>query len=274
MKEKIIPIVSIVVGLVAFLLTGQYMRSQQNDLDKERQRLYAGTKRIEIVVAKRDIPAQTAISRDDLGLDSLMESALPSDVLTPDDALKIIGKKVVFTVGKTKALVWSNIEGYDRQAETSLASIITPRMRAISLPIGGAATVSSMVQPNDRVDILGTFSFPSKKVPNEMENVTLTVLQDVTVLATGQTMAKQSGRRKPMAANANYSTVTVEVTPREAELLVFAQQMKGSLTLSLRNSADVFFEKELPEINFQHVESSLPELNMYRQKVIRHKTNL
>src|SRR3989339_2090145 len=168
--------------------------------------------------------------------------------------------------------MWGNIEGSDRAAETSLASIISKNMRAISLPISGAATVSSMVQPNDRVDVLGTFSFPSKKKPNEMENATITVLQDVTVLATGQTMAKQAGKRRSQLGNASYNTVTVEVTPKEAELLVFAQQMKGSLYLSLRNSTDVSFEKELPEINFEHIEKSLPEMNQYRQKVIRHRT--
>lgn len=271
MKEKIIPITAIVVGLIAFLLTGQYLRSQKDKLDKERLQLYAGTKRIDVVVAKNDIPAMTTIRQDDLGSDSVIESAVSPEVVSIEDAPKIVGKKIMFTLGRNRQLLWSYIEGSDRAAETSLASIVTPRMRAISLPISGASTVSSMVQPNDRVDILGTFSFPSKKKPNEMENVTITVLQDVTILATGQTMAKQSGRRRPQVGNANYNTVTVEVTPKEAELLVFAQQMKGSLVLSLRNATDVSFEKELPEINFEHIETSLPELNQYRQKIIRHR---
>ncbi|OGV69012.1 MAG: Flp pilus assembly protein CpaB [Lentisphaerae bacterium RIFOXYA12_FULL_48_11] len=272
MKEKIIPITAIVIGLIAFLLTGQYLRSQRDALEKERQKLYAGAKRIDIVVASSDIPSQTAIRKEDLGLDSVIESTVPPDVVTPEDAQQIIGKKVIFAVGRTRAIMWGNIEGSDRAAETSLASIISKNMRAISLPISGAATVSSMVQPNDRVDVLGTFSFPSKKKPNEMENATITVLQDVTVLATGQTMAKQAGKRRSQLGNASYNTVTVEVTPKEAELLVFAQQMKGSLYLSLRNSTDVSFEKELPEINFEHIEKSLPEMNQYRQKVIRHRT--
>lgn len=274
MKEKIIPIVSIVVGLIAFLLTGQYLRSKHEDLEKQRKALYAGAKQIEVVVAANEIPAGVSISKNDIGLYSYIESAVPDDVVTKDEWQKIVGKKLYFGIGKTRPILWSNIEGSEKSAESSLASIITPRMRAISLPISGAATVSSMVQPNDRVDILGTFAFPSKKVPNEMENVTITVLQDVTVLATGQIMAKQPGRRKPTMINSSYNTVTVEVTPREAELLVFAQQMKGSLILSLRNPSDVFFEKELPEVNFQRLESSLPELNQYRQKTIRHKTTL
>jgi Flp pilus assembly protein CpaB len=119
---------------------------------------------------------------------------------------------------------------------------------------------------------MGSFSFPSRKNPQQMEWVTLTVLQDVTVLATGQTLGKQVGegneRSRP---SAGYSTITVEVTPREAELLVFVENIRGHLTLSLRNPSDVSFERDLPEINFDMLEKELPELNTFRQQKIRHK---
>jgi len=275
MKQKLIPIISVIVGILAFCLTASYLSSQRDKLEREKQRLREGAKTINVVVAATDIPAGVSLKRDDIGTYAYMESAVPDDVVLENEWQKLIGKKLNFGIGKTRPISWSYIEGAERMTETSLAAIVSKNMRAISLPISGAAAVSSMVQPNDRVDILGTFSFPSKKVAGEMENVTITVLQDVTVLATGQNMAKQpSFRRKQAGGSTSYNSVTIEVTPREAELLVFAQQMKGSLTLSLRNTADNSFEKDLPEVNFQRVESSLPELNQYRQKVIRHKTSL
>jgi Flp pilus assembly protein CpaB len=155
-----------------------------------------------------------------------------------------------------------------------LAHLVQSGMRAISLSVGGSSAVSGMVQPNDRVDVLGTFTMASKTVPGEMETVTLTVLQDVTVLATGQRMANQAVARRGIAQASGYSTVTLEVTPREAELLVFAEEVKGRLVLSLRNPADVSFESDLPEIDFEHIEKRLRELNLYRQRNIRHKKNL
>jgi len=273
MKEKIIPIAAIVVGLIAFLLTGHYLRSQREALELERQKMMAGARKVEVIVAARDISAGVSLGKNDIGIDSFVESALPDDVVRRDEWQQIMGKKLYFGLGTHGVLLWSNIEGAESSAESMLASMVAKGMRAISLPISGASAVSSMVQPNDHVDILGTFSFPSKKVPNTMENCTITVLQDVTILATGQTLAKQGLRRKRIAGSASYNTVTVEVTPRETELLVFAQQAKGSLTLSLRNPADVSYEKTLPEINFQHIETSLPEMNAYRQKTIRHRTN-
>jgi pilus assembly protein CpaB len=132
--------------------------------------------------------------------------------------------------------------------------------------------VSGMVEPNDHIDVLGTFTLPST-VPGEMESVTLTVLQDVTVLATGQQLARQLSGGRRGARDTGYSTVTLEVTPREAELLVFAQQARGKLTLSLRNPSDISFEKDLPKIDFKLLQTELPALNLYRQKNIRMKRN-
>ena len=63
-----------------------------------------------------------------------------------------------------------------------------------------------------------------------------------------------------------------ELTPREAELLVFVENMRGHLTLSLRNPEDVSFEKNLPEVNFNMLEEEIPVLNESRQVTIRHKS--
>ena len=107
--------------------------------------------------------------------------------------------------------------------------------------------------------------------------MTLTLLQDVTVLATGTRMGRQGsygGADTWSAQAAGYNSVSLEVTPREAEVLTFAQHVKGQLVLSLRNEDDVSFEKVLPEVEFQQIETKLPELNTYRQQSIRHKKDL
>lgn len=76
--------------------------------------------------------------------------------------------------------------------------------------------------------------------------VTRTFLQNVKVLAVG-TATSAEGAVK--AAN-TYSHVTVEVTPAEAELLIFALgQSSGRLNLVLRNPADQAVE-ELPSVNW------------------------
>ena len=67
MKQKIIPIVSVFIGFIAFFLTGQYLQREAAKLEKERQAMYAGAETIDVVAAAVDIPAGTTIKPKDLG---------------------------------------------------------------------------------------------------------------------------------------------------------------------------------------------------------------
>ena len=273
MKKKLIPIASIIFGIIAFVLTFQYLASERKKLEKEKEAFRKSTKQISVMVAKVNIPRGTTIRRSDLATDMVFKINVGDRAILPADAPKIFDRKALHSIKAFDPILWTDVAGAKRQGQ-SLAAIIRPGLRAISISVGGAAAVSSMVRPNDRIDILGTFSFPSRKIKGEMETVTLTVLQDVTVLATGQTLANQSGSKGRSRSQSGYSTVTLEVSPREAELLVFAQQIRGSLVLSLRNPSDMNFEKTLPEINFEYLEKEIPNLNIERQRKIREKKNI
>lgn len=274
MKQKMVLAISLLIGVLAFWLTRQYFNAQKEAIARDRERILAGVRMVKVIAAFRDLPAGTILQRKDLAEKTTFDRELTDKTILPKDADRILGRKLKFAVQKEETLLWTVVD-VPYYPGSGLAPMVNPGLRAVSISVGGAAAVSGLVQPNDRVDILGTFFFPSKKVSGEMEAVTLTVLQDVTVLACGQTLAKQEdfGPQRRSSA-AGYATVTLEVTPREAELLVFAETMKGRLTLSLRNPADISYEKDLPEIDFEHVEKKLPELNLIRQISIRHKTKL
>jgi pilus assembly protein CpaB len=273
MKQKSVLVIAVVVGLLAFGLSRQYFRSRLTKIEELRQQVLAGARTIDVVAAARDLPADTVLQKSDLLLKASYDRDVGRDTVLQDDIEQVLGKKLRYGLSRRQTLLWTYVDVPYRPGG-GLGPMISPRMRAVSIPVSGAAAVSGLVQPNDRVDVLGTFTFPSKTRPDETEVVTLTLLQDVTVLATGQTLGRPpepGTRARPAGA---YSTVTFEVTPREAELLVFAETLRGRLTLALRNPADVSFETDLPEVNFQHIESRLPELNQYRQTVIRRKGKL
>ena len=274
MKEKIILGVSLLFGVVALLLTTQFLKSKEAEYNKRIQAIYAGAKKVNVVVASQDIPGGTVITKKDLALDDVFESAAGSHAITGGSFRSILGKKTMFPLKRGDVVSWSFIEG-GLPTSGGLSSRITPGLRAISISVSGASAVSGMVQPKDNVDVLGTFAFPSQDTPGQMETVTLSVLQDVTILATGQKMARQaSGQQNSRYSSSGYNTVTLEVTPREAELLVFAQKMKGSLTLALRHPTDVTWKRDLPSVNFDLLQNELPKINLERQRNIRHKKNL
>jgi pilus assembly protein CpaB len=274
MNQKVIPIVSIAAGIMAFFLTLKYLRDKEAEVQRTKDELYRSHRTVSVVAALVDIPGGTTLKTSDLDLIPMVEATAPEQVIRKEDGRQLLGKKTIFQIRAGRAILWSDLEGGEPLGR-GLSSMVTREQRAVSIAVSGAAAVSGMVEPNDHVDVLGTFAFPSKTVPGEMESATLTILQDVTVLATGQEIPRSLAMRRAGArAGGSYSTVTLEVTPREAELLVFAQQTQGRLSLTLRNPGDVYFEKDLPEVDFKVLESQLPELNLHRQRKLRMRTNL
>lgn len=269
MKQRMVLVLSIVVGLVAFWLTRHYLQARLQEVERLRQQLYAGMRQVDVVAAGRDLPAGTTLDKKDLKAKAVLERDVTKSTVVPQDVEQVIGKKLKYSLDKGETLLWTHVDVPYRPG-TGLAPMIPTGLRAVSLSIGGAAAVSGLVQPNDRVDVLGSFYFPSKTRPGETEAVTLTILQDVTVLATGPQLgsALETSERRPFTG---YNTVTLEVTPREAELLVFVENLRGHLTLTLRNPTDTSYETNLPVVDFRLLEAEIPELNRYRQEIIRHK---
>ncbi len=269
MKDRIIPIVSVVVGVLAFLLTIQYIKGKEAQLRADREKFNKSTEQVAVVTTAENIPRGTIIKKTDLRPLSTFKKSLRSDVVTRDQAKLLIGRKTVFEIRHGEPIFWSDIDGGVPLTGT-LATMIDYGMRAVSLSIGGASGVSGMLRPGDRIDLLGTFSFPAPGAAGEMESVTLTVLQDVTILATGQQLATDLGRMTSRNAG-GYSTITLEVTAEEAEVLVFAQNLKGRLYTSLRNNKDNQWKDKLPEVNFKYIEDELPAMNRRRQTEILRK---
>jgi pilus assembly protein CpaB len=267
MRQKLILIIAIAAGLAAFWLTGRYLRH-------ERERVISGAKRIFVVVAEHDLPAGTIIKNTDLAKSLVFQSNVGDRAIDPDSAREIIGKKLLYNISRASPIQWSDVD-VPFKGQGGLAEMINPAMRAVSISVDAVSSLSAMIKPNDHVDVLGTFSFPSAAAGGTMETVTLTVLQDVTVLAVGQTTADKAVKTgRADLAPRSYNTVTFEVTPPEAELLVFAQSVKGKLSLVLRNPADVSFITNLPSVNFDHLQKELPKLNLIRQREIRHKKDI
>ncbi len=132
-------------------------------------------------------------------------------------------------------------------------------MRALALPVDKVASFGGLLKPKDHVDILGTF-----QKPGEGDVETVTLLQNVAVLAVGGRLGSGREVSKGNRREARVSTVTALVTPEEAELLVFAQD-RGSLSLTMRNEEDVNTEMELDGKNFADI--FRPEVRRRIQRV-------
>jgi len=110
-----------------------------------------------------------------------------------------------------------------------MAAILPSGMRAISTPIREETSAGGFILPNDRVDVILSHKM---RVGSKEEPVSEAVLRNVRVLAIGQQIENKDGEKV-----ATGKTATLELTPRQAEVLALAQSM-GEISLSLRSLAD------------------------------------
>ena len=264
MKRKIVLVVSLIAGVIAAVFTRFYILAKEAEVRELKDAIEHRYGTIRAVVLTRDLPAGATLQSGDVGSIKVPAMGLRGQAVPEDEWRTVIGRKLLLGHKTREVLLWSDLEGGNPSAK-GLSEDIKKTMRAISINCSGAASVSSMVRPNDHVDVIGTFdlSDPSKSSAVKAKAlVTCTILQNVLVLATGSQTAKSKGTVAP----GGYSTVTLEVTPREAEMLAFAEQIKGRLVLSLRNSRDPHYEKELPKVDFEKICGEIEELNQKRQQ--------
>ena len=264
MKQKLVLIVSVVVGLLAAFLTRTYLSAKDKEYQQKTNNFFSRFATMRVTCLNKDLPSGAVLTSADLDFVDGIASMHRGKAIEEEDHRILIGKKIVRSLKRDTVIWWSDIEGGGPEMR-GLSHDIKKEMRGFSVNVSGAASVSGMVQPNDHVDVLGTFTFPSKEVPGEMELVTLTILQNVLVLATGKETAK-SRLYASNASGSSYNTVTLEVTPREVEMLVFADNIKGRISLALRNPDDIYYETTLPRVNFDKIQGEIEKLNDERQK--------
>lgn len=269
MKQHLLLLISLTIGLIAGVLTYFYLQAKDQEVQREIAEIRRRAEPIPVIAAARDLPSGSVIQPEDIGEIDVPASAVRGHHMSREDRFSLYGRTLLHPLTFGSPILWSDIEG-GKPGVTGLAADIKHGLRAVSINVSGAAAVSGMIRPMDRVDVIGTFSFPSPVQQDEMELVTITMLQDVSVLATGRDTARTISTidARPGSAGQTYNMVTLEVTPREANVLVFVEQAQGRLSLALRNPADPAGDLLVHRINFDDIESELQRLNAHRQEVL------
>ena len=266
MKRNVVLIVSIAFGILAAVLTRLYISACEAEVTKQKETMLRRYGEIDVLCFGHDTPGGTVLDKSDLKVRAVPAVGMRGQALQPSDLDVVLQKKTLIAHRKGEVLFWSDIEG-GNPGVRGLAYDVRKQMRAVSISCNTASSVSGMVRPNDHVDVIATFNFPDPETGmSKGDPVTCTILQNVLVLATGSETAKSRVSEMGVVKPSGYSTVTLEVTPREAEMLAFAEQIRGRLVLTLRNNADTSYEKELPKVDFEKIRTEIEELNLKRQQ--------
>src|SRR5215471_10939749 len=121
-----------------------------------------------------------------------------------------------------------------------LQVVLTPGSRAIAIPVATGGASTGLLSPGDHVDVILTQNFKNdsaqdlKNMPLTRRSVSETVVENLRVLTINAPDTKGTGAGTN-PANGNFGrTVTLEVTPDQAEQINVAAEL-GKLSLTLRS---------------------------------------
>jgi pilus assembly protein CpaB len=213
--------IAVVLGLGAFAAAYTAVKMREDEVTR-------GWDLVEVLTYKESMRPGAVVTAD-----SLEVAVMPrrffhqSVIMTPRFRGEAISKELLVHVEKGQPVHWYQLAGLREQ--DLLSSQVREGFRAVTINVSEASSVAHWVTPNDAIDVIGTFRDPTKR-----ELTTLTLLQNVSVLATGRTSAIVGSARDGAT---EYTSVTLQLLPQEAEILVLAQEL-GTLHLTLRNRAD------------------------------------
>lgn len=232
-------LLSVIAGLVAFLLTQQYAETR---VAEERRRVMPQGGLVEILVASRDLQAGERVSAETISVRQVpADWSLPTN-LSPLDFSAVNQQTLRQSLNKGAPLTGDALRA---TKSTDLKIALPPGYRAISIPVDEVSSVGGLIKPGDRVDLWApinsaplpekgaVFSVPSEK--REFPRQVRLIAENLQVIATGQRTELDGNAQTQMPA---YSSLTLAV-PAHISSLVLGGQFQGKLGLALRGPNEV-----------------------------------
>jgi len=169
--------------------------------------------RVDVVVARHDLPMGTTIESDDIEVVTRHESQVPTGALHDPDG--VVGLVIAVPVVAEATVLADHLADPDR---SGLEAVVPPGMRAVRVPLDGA------VRPDrgDVVDVLATFD--PALVGNSGD--------PTSVVAGAATVVDVESDDSEIATGLGTTAVTVLVTAEEAEQVAFALS-SGVVTIAV-----------------------------------------
>lgn len=217
-RNSIIALVAgILFGGVAFYLLYQ----QASEIEKR-------ATPVQVLVASAYIPAGSLLRPDMVEKKSVPESYVSPSAI--HDTKEVGGLMTMVPISAGEQIL-SNKFGI---GEETLSLTLNPGYRAYTLEVNETTGVGNLLRPGNYVDIL-------TRLDSDKRSVVSFVFQNVQVIAVGQRLNwnsnSQTGSTSP--DNSGYSTVTLALTPQQAETLMFLEGRPLRLVLRGPNDTEI-----------------------------------
>jgi len=244
---------SLGLSVLAMYLVWQTVTTEEARLEA----LYGKGTSVSIVVATKDILQFESIRPTDIETITVPAAMIPPGYIgNPKDVLDAVA---AVPIAKGEQMLDNKI--ISRNLYSGLDTQIGLGKRAISLPVTLKSSLGYNIRPGNRVDLAGHFEY--RATGTNISEVKV-FMQDVLVLASGHTIQADPPKgvdqeiiRGATAAQVvkdskeveetlnhaknepSFNTVTLEVTPNQAQIIVYVLTVFGdSITLMLRHADD------------------------------------
>lgn len=271
-KATIYLVSAVFFGLVAAGLSFLFLKSREAALIAEIKG--KEDELVQVVVAKDNLPKGLQIKVDYFDIASIPGKFVHPNTIRPDNFFGYVGRFLNTEMQAGKTLLDSFLV---EQFPVDFSDLVAQGRRAITITVDEVTTFSGLMRPGNRIDLYvnigtGVTGFaPQAQAGGGTEglqevaatagglgpaaaallgsglgaaaipkDVVLPVLQDVKVLATGRETYRQNLDQlsyPQQRLGQGFTTVTVDVTPKQAALLAIAED-KGDLIAVLRNRND------------------------------------
>lgn len=210
-------IIALIVGLSAGFICFFLLFQKTSEIDKK-------TTPVEVLVALRYIPPGSILTSDMVSKKNIPESYVsPSAVQNTNEVSNLL-TLVPISAGEQ---ILSNKFG---SSGNSLAFNLNNGLRAYTLEVTETSGVGNLIHPGNHVDVIA-------KITSAKSQITTFVFQDIAVLATGQKLAQNEQKTSDIPES--YDTVTLALTPDQAETLMYLDGQPIRLLLRAPNDDEI-----------------------------------
>ena len=217
-QSLILLVVAGACGLVAMLGVKQALNQKPD----------AGEEQVSVLQASLAIQPGELLNETNTRMVQVNVTACPEGAVTTQEEIQERSIKVPAAPGD-----WILTSKLSEKGETGAATNIPEGMRVVTIPVDATQTISGMLRPGNRVDIMLTYELKNAN-RSCSQKLTKTLLQYVEVFAVDDRIygLDKTGEGAGAAKN-----ISVLVKPEQGNLLRLSESM-GKLSTSLRSNGD------------------------------------
>ena len=215
---------ALALGGGAAFLGNRILQQRMQEIDETAKR---NQETVAVVVAKKDLSPGDPIVGENFAVRQVPREFVNADAVVPKTFTMLERQRLAVVMKRGDMLLPVHADG---QGAIVFSATLKTGRRALTFEVDTVNAISGMLRPGDRIDLV----YSAKDNALQTQDVTRTLLSNVVVLATDQSLTR---RDEQTGKDRAFGTVTLDLSPLDAQRIIVAKQ-SGKLTALLRHPDD------------------------------------